>query len=200
MEISDWFKILGGVITLIVGYFWKRIIKFFKQQKTIYKEKKKISHFLNNDGYNILKDIEKKFGKEIANTIIDFMRKSKSYNDNTDVRLNMLENELGIGIYVCNADGKCVYANRILCEMFGLPLNKMQGSGWLEPVIDKKKVYDDWVFSFKNGIPYNTEYDIEVNGTIKTIITKAEEEKTEDSNIVLGYIGWVKIKNNENNI
>lgn len=67
-----------------------------------------------------------------------------------------------IGQYECDAEGQCTYANRALCEMFGLDESQMMGNGWLASIdhTDRARVWDDWVRDIAKDIPYEDRYTV----------------------------------------
>lgn len=177
-----------AIVLTILGAIWgfwkiieKPIVTFFVKTKYNY-----------GTGYHIIQDIEKRFGKDAADKLVEFMKKSDSFDITTDMRLDMLEDAANIGIYVCNTDGKCIYANHTLCKMFGTSKEAMLGFGWIHGVVDKEKAYKNWMFSVNNNIPYEDNYEYLVENTIVKFKTVAEPKTAEKNGVVLGYVGVVK--------
>lgn len=69
---------------------------------------------------------------------------------------------LTIGAYECDAEGDCVWANRTLCEMFGMSFSDMLGNGWLSAICepDRKRVWKDWLENIQLDIPYDSVYNV----------------------------------------
>lgn len=179
-------EIIGLLASLsaTIVVIWKWVLPYLTEYFTI--------HFYNHSvGHRIVKDIEKRLGRDAGRVLMEFMRDNDGRHLNQGIRLNLIENNLGIGIFVCDADGKCIYANETLCGIFGLSRQAMTGFGWLNPVVNKQEAFNSWMFSVNNKIPYRNEYDIKVGDTTSRVYAEAEATKAGDE-VVLGYVGIVR--------
>ena len=87
------------------------------------------------------------------------------------------EHQAGVGYYECDADtGACTHANKILTDLFGIPLEQFLGSGWLgaiETQVERDRIYRSWLAAVKDRIPYEVEYFIVVDGVRTKVRTRA---------------------------
>ncbi len=149
------------------------------------------SLYIHTTGVHVVQDIEKTFGREAGVALRRMVETLHQKIDMKDIRLDILENTLSIGIYLCDGDGKCTYANKTLADMFNMDKERMMGYGWLEPIVNKKAAYETWKFAVDNRIPYSDTYDVSTELGVRTYKTMAEPSIKDD--IVLGYVGVVRI-------
>lgn len=167
----------AGLLILLAKY-WKKITTPFK-----------IWWFWHTTGYNLMVSIENNFGIEAGKKIKEMFYNLHNRMDIKNIRLDLLENTLNLGIYICDENGKCIYANNTISSIFDLDKSEMIGSGWLKPVKDKEKVFKEWKFSVENNLPYKTEYEL-LNG--KVVSTEAYPSIQEG--ITISWVGLLKEK------
>lgn len=187
LVIKDIATIIAYLIAIIGGLYsffkwgWPKISPYFYNQI-----------YLHQAGVHVIKDIEKQFGKEAGRVIKDLLREKGLEIVIDEMRLNIIENAIGLGIYICSSDGRCTYANKTLSKMFGLSQQEMIGNGWLKPIVDKQTAYTNWKRSVDHNIPYEDIYEVNVDGEIKKYHTQAEPSMDEDKTIILGYVGTIR--------
>jgi PAS domain S-box-containing protein len=185
LSIKDYATVAVATITIITAVF--TFIKFvYPKIKSRYTK----DSYLYNTGFHIVNDIEKSFGKDAGNALRKLLETLHHKMDVKDVRLDIIENALSIGIYLCGSDGKVTYVNRTLSDMFGMDKEKMMGLGWLSPVVERETAFKRWDFAIKNQIPYSDTYNVEIDG--KAYTYKTEAEPSIRDGIILGYVGVVK--------
>lgn len=152
-----------------------------------------INIYIRETGVHILKDIEASFGKEAGQVIKDILQRKTLQNSINEMRLNIIENAVGLGIFLTDVTGKCTYANKTLAKIFGMSQEEMLGFGWITPIVDKQKAYNNWKFAIDNDTPYRDHYVILVNEQEFTVLAEAEASYDENEKEILGYVGIVKI-------
>lgn len=186
MELKDYLVIIVYIISILTSLwaFWKFLGK--KVWKSVL-----YSFYWYSTGYHVLADIEKSFGREAGMTIRRMVEMLHHKVDMKDIRLDIIENTLSIGIFICDASGKCTYANRTLAEMWGMDKDRLRGNGWLEALNDRERIYKSWIFAVENKIPYSDVYEVEGHtGTVEKFAVEAEPSIKED--VILGYVGVVR--------
>jgi len=96
------------------------------------------------------------------NSLLDFLTATEARSQANETRIYALLDLKDAPVYVCLPDGSCQFANRAICELFGLSRESMEGSGWLagiEPV-DRSRVWDLWLESIEKQTPYETSYTV----------------------------------------
>lgn len=113
------------------------------------------SIMLGNKFYSI-------FGVDPAKTIKEVHDSIRSAHDVLEIRQQISERYLKIGIYICDLSGKCTWTNDYINEIFGLDSRDMREFGWTSAIHpdDRKRVHEEWLYSINNGISYNCEYTI----------------------------------------
>lgn len=150
--------------------------------------------YLHSTGINVIRDIEAHFGKEAGKVLRDVIREKGLEIVIDEMRLNIIENTIGLGIFISDATGKCTYANKTLAKMFGRSQHDMLGYGWLSPIVDKQTAYNNWRFSIDNITPYRDTYSINSDNGVTIMYAEAEPSMDEEGNVILGYVGIVKPK------
>ena len=179
-------KLIVSIIAIIGGLYgaWKVIGKSIKDY--FFR-----NYYYHMQGFHIMSDIQRAFGVDAGATILKFMSSYNDYKSETNLRLDILETDANIGIYVCAVTGECIYANTTLCRMFGMSPEDMKGFGWVKPLVDPEAEYKHWKFSVENSLPYNSNYEVMRDGKVFMYHTEAEPKRTADG-VVIGYVGIVK--------
>lgn len=142
------------------------------------------------------------FGDNPAGSIKALHDAIQSSHDTLEVRVKIAERVLKIGIYICGLDGKCIWTNEHLNEMFGLDSTEMAGLGWLQAIIpeDRKRVHEEWMYSVKEGLEYNCRYTIynKRSGKYTKVFTSAIAVLN-DSDQKQCYVGYLKIEQESTN-
>lgn len=137
-----------GTVSLILG----AIIAFFTKGRRFINNAIR-TYVLGNRFHDIFGDTPADFIKEIHETI------QKSH-DVLEIRQQISEKYLKIGIYICQLDGKLTWSNECLNNMFGLDSEDMKGFGWLQSVSshDRKRIHEAWMYCIHEQIAYNEKY------------------------------------------
>lgn len=109
--------------------------------------------------------LHREFGADAARSlrlIVDSLQRSQS---ESQIRHALAEQHLGLGVYVCDREGRCTWANEYLCERFGLSLEEMRGHGghgWLRSIAPEhySRAWERWDFAITNQLPYQDDYDV----------------------------------------
>lgn len=175
-------------IYVFLKWIWPKISPYFINQI-----------YFHSNGVHVIRDIEAHFGKSAGKVLKEIMQQRGLEILIDEMRLNIIENAVGIGIYIADPSGNCTYANKTLAKMFGQAQHDMLGYGWIGPIVDKQKAFHTWKFAVDNNIPYRDVYDITVNGVTNTYHAEAEASVTDNSNVVLGYVGIVRLLSQKEN-
>jgi len=106
--------------------------------------------------------IHSEFGDSAFNRLVDIVQKNQVAIEQIYIRTHISERLHNIGIYVCDPEGKCTWANDWLCEAFGLDSHNMHGFGWLAAIkkSEQPRVYDSWTNAIKQHTPYIEDYQV----------------------------------------
>lgn len=140
------------------------------------------------------------YGDTPAETIKALHEAIQTAHDVLEIRQQISEKYLKIGVYICDLDGKCLWSNEYLNEMFGLDSQAMKGFGWLQAIHskDRKRVHEEWLYSIKEGIQYNCEYTICNLRDGRLIDARTEAVVViDDNNEKKCYVGYLSIKSVE---
>lgn len=86
--------------------------------------------------------------------------------------MNQPQTKIGrVAIYQSDVQGRCVYVNAALCELFGLPEKDALGIGWLERVHpeDRERVAGARKFAVSPIPVFHIEYRILVHGITRWV-------------------------------
>jgi len=136
------------------------------------------------------------FGSNPATVLIELLRERTRDGAIREIRLTLLEESLGAGIYLCHPDtGSCFKCNTALSELWGLDQVSFCDFGWLSAVMpdDRIAVHERWTACVRNKIPYECEYRIRNQRTGREfkVVTRAYPAVLKDGTI-LCYVGTVE--------
>ena len=185
MENLKWLIINYGAVTLLITTIIGVILKFRKLLTHA------IRSFILSNNFYIL------FGDTPANSIKTLHDNIQKANNILEVRMRISERYLKIGIYVCDLEGKAIWLNDVICEMFGLDSRSMLGFGWLQAIhdSDRERVHEEWLYSIDKQIAYHTSYTIcnHRTNTSMCVDTCALAIVNEHGKPVC-YVGYLEIK------
>lgn len=135
------------------------------------------------------------FGDKPVQKIKEEHEKLKEHTSKMSIRLDIHERYLSIGLFICEPEeGKCVWTNEYLNNLFGLDSTEMHGFGWMRSVHpeDRERVYKIWLYSIENNIPYECEYRC-VNQRNKTELKVIAHSiaAMDELNEVVCYVGYI---------
>lgn len=110
-----------------------------------------------------MKSFSDEFSTNSGKSIKDRITRIDNSLKKEELRNKLLADSLlTIGAYECNSDGDCVWANKALCDMFGMSFADMMGNGWLSAICepDRKRVWKDWLENIQLDIPYDSVYNV----------------------------------------
>lgn len=179
-------KIIIEIIGLLIGagvfaYVWKQFYSLFQSVT-----------WIHGQGFKILKGLESKFGNTPAEVIHNIARKLADNQAKDGMRIDIIEENLNLGIFVCDKDGKWIWANRFLCDLFGVDEQDIHGLDWIACIKDQPKALNTWKFAIQNQIPYRDEFIVLVGDQEITCESKAETSCSDG--ICLGWVGYVQQK------
>ncbi len=133
------------------------------------------------------------FGNNAATALIESLRERTRDGAIREVRLTLLEDSLGAGIYVCDpVTGACLNCNTALAELFGLDQAAFRDFGWLSAIVpdDRIAVHERWTACVRNKIPYECSYRVKNQRTGREfrVITRAYPAMLKDGTL-LCYVG-----------
>lgn len=194
-------EIFIGLVT-IGGILWggfigiiKPIRKVIRQTEDNHLQNKDILTLLNKKVVPFIDSMTHEFSPNSGKSIKDQITRIDDITRLAELRSKSIASNLQTtGVYECDAQGNCTWANNALCEMFGLTPAEMMGTGWLLGIkaSERKRVSDEWMDSVKEDIPYETTYTA-VNHKNKEEIyvrTSAVTHKSMNGKI-LGFYGTV---------
>lgn len=205
MDWLTWFGTLTGLITSLIsiaGFLWggwKFIIAPITNVKKLLTDNSvklsKACDTIDNDLLPFMKSMTAEFSKNSGKSIKDQLTRIDENTKLSDLRIKMIATNLvSTGTFECDATGKTVWVNKALAEIFGLEREEMLDNGWLAAVHDNERadVWQDWVYSLTNKIPYESEYTVynKKSNTVFKVRVVAIANKT-DTGKILGYFGTV---------
>jgi PAS domain S-box-containing protein len=181
-----WFIENYGAASLAITTLIGLLLKFRKCAKNAIR-----TFLLSNDFYNL-------FGDTPASTIKMLHDSVQKSNDILEVRMRISERYLKIGLYVCDLEGKAVWLNDVICEMFGLDSRSMLGFGWLQAIHqhDRERVNEEWMYAINKELTYNSSYTIcncrsNISLNVKTTAIAVVDDKGKN----VCYVGYLEVKN-----
>jgi transcriptional regulator with PAS, ATPase and Fis domain len=139
------------------------------------------------------RNLHRAFGDEAGDKLHSLIKELKYSQTVADVTRNLIHKHLGIGVYVCDTSGACVWVSAHMASMFGMAEHEMLGFGWVAPIKDKLKAHTSWTQCVKNKIPYSDKYVVAPINGAKAFhaVTEAMPVPAADGTI-LCHVGYVK--------
>ena len=135
----------------------------------------------------------KTFGGDAGDRLHSMIKDLKHAQTVAEVTRNLIHKHLGIGVYVCDTSGACVWVSAHLASMFGMAEHEMLGFGWVAPVKDKLKAHTAWRQCVENKIPYSDRYVVcPLNGAPSYNAHTEAMPVTASDGTVLCHVGYVK--------
>ncbi len=184
-----WFIDNYGVISAVVGVLFGLLIKFRKCIKNA-------THIINL-GHNFYA----LFGTDPAKKIKDLISEIQTCNEISELRRRLIEKKIKLGIFICDTEGRCIWSNDFLNNMFGLDSTEMKGLGWLKSIIpeDRQRVNDEWMYSVHHQTAYESDYvifnrrdGISLNVRASAMAVLNDSEKIE---CYVGHLEEIKLDN-----
>ena len=130
------------------------------------------------------------------------LRRSQQAYRKSQQRFETLARMAPVGIYHCDADGKCLYVNEQWCSVSGLAPEQARGDGWraaLHPD-DRTRVLAEWTRRVETGTRFRSEYRlVRPDGVTTWVLDQAEPEKN-TAGQVTSFVGTVTGINDQKQI
>jgi hypothetical protein len=189
-EILKLFLEYYGTITLIVTSVLSFIIFL----------RKKIRNAIN--AINTITNFHSLFGENPAHAIKSNYESVKQSTDILSIRQEIHEKYLQIGIYISECtDGRTLWTNEYLNDLFGLDSQEMLDFGWLRAVKfnERNNIYKIFSECVKNKTPLQCIYTIYNEKTKKEHVVETEAFPVLNNNTITCYVGLVIIRKEQEN-
>lgn len=109
----------------------------------------------------------------------------------SEERFQSLVSLAPIGIYLTDADGKCLYANKQWCEMSGLSQEEAFGDGWVKGIHpeDRERVISAWQEMVESDGRWGMEYRFMTSDGKITWVLGIAATLQDNAKNISGYIG-----------
>ncbi len=173
----------GTITAVVVGLFTfiARCRRYIKNA---------IRSFVLGDRFHVV------FGDSPAEAIKAIHDAIQTSYEVCELRQQITERNIQIGIFICDTKGRCTWSNSYLNELFCLDSKDMMGFGWLQAVRpgDRKRVNDHWLYSIQNDIAYDCDYTlVNKKDNLLTDITATAMAVKDDKDVVQCYVGYIKV-------
>lgn len=144
----------------------------------------------------VLKEIQSEVKANGGKSLKDIIVSCSKRISVQEARINSIALTSPIAMYECDINGKCIWANEAICNLFGLDNIGMMGYGWLEAIEDENRMNTQelWDNCIKKGIPYATEYVVinQRDGKKYNCRSRAIARRDENGQIIL-FHGFVNV-------
>jgi len=112
-----------------------------------------------------------------------------------EIRAQLVERELEIGIFIAGVDGQWEFSNERLGKLLG-DSRDLVGLGWLSSVVlgQRDRVLRNWKKSIANQTPYEDSYTIENDRDGTTFQVTAKAVAASRNGVVECYVGYLTIE------
>lgn len=165
---------VGVIILCVIATLIKRLTSAVSGMSAEFRtDIADIKHELSTNDGSSLKDAVNDMCKTVR--ILDYrMRKS----------------EVGLPYWEFAECGSCEYANKEMCDLFGMSESSLRGSGWLKAVADQQAVDQSWQYAVKSQIPWTHKLTITNQETRQShVVTASCDVVTAKDDSVLRWVG-----------
>lgn len=142
-----------------------------------------------------LKDIKKELAYNGGNTLKDAVTKSLELITLLKLKFTYQMSTSEVPMFECEpTEGRYIWVNNALCELFGLSHEEMLGFGWLVGVKESERedVYNHWNIALTKKIPYSWTYTVVNQKSGKEVKCRAGATTIVLSNgKILEYCGFI---------
>ena len=172
----------GTITAVVVGLFTfiARCRRYIKNA---------IRSFVLGDRFHVV------FGDSPAEAIKAIHDAIQTSYEVCELRQQITERNIQIGIFICDTKGRCTWSNSYLNELFCLDSKDMMGFGWIQAIhsSDRKRVNDHWLYSIQNDLAYDCDYTlINKRDHLLHDVTATAIAVKDDSGFVQCYVGYIK--------
>lgn len=169
--------------TGVVALFYKRLVAFVRALR--------IAHGFGDH-----------FGVEAAATIYQILKSVERSQSESEIRHRIVEAKLGIGVYICDPQGRCTWCNEFLAESFGRDREQMLDFGWLAALdpSDADESFRHWAYAVEHGLPYRHRYRVINRRSGLEWLAETEAVAVTHGDQLLCYVGWVVAVDTPNNL
>jgi len=124
-----------------------------------------------------------------THTDITVRKNAENKLKESEEKFRTLIDEIPLGIYITNGDGKCYYVNPTWCNMSGLSMEEAKDDGWkmgIHPE-DRDKVFSNWNRMIKSKGKWGFEYRMFDGANAYWIDGRAKELKSDGK--LIGFLG-----------
>jgi PAS domain S-box-containing protein len=205
LTVLEIFLASGGVIAIFVS-IWKFLVNPIKDILSLQKKQNKDITTLGDE----IQGLKKTNDELILPMINSFYREfstngGKSIKDqitriDDNTRLSELRSKLvattllTTGSFECSPDGLLTWANKALCDLFGISYDEMLGKGWLSGIDENERadVWFQWMENVENGIPHESVFTVNNRKTNETFTCRSNAFTHKNGNgKILGYYGTI---------
>lgn len=97
-------------------------------------------------------------------------------------------------VYEFDQTGACTFANRALCDLFGIDKSAMLGNGWIRGVDfnERDETYREWMSSVTDRRPYDCAYTVVNQRTGQRYKVKTHADPIIVDGDIAAYRGWIE--------
>lgn len=127
------------------------------------------------------------FGVDPATEIRKLIKALEDNSESNEVRQNIICAHLKIGLYMCDLNALCTYANPMLGDILGVDREDCLGWGWTKAIKieERDRVRISWAAAVKEKLPYQETYTLR-DGTLVMTEAFLSHGKTM-------YVGYVAV-------
>lgn len=202
MELAGISTELGTAFGVGILYVVTEVGKWIKTRKPLRNMKDNVDSILTvTNEFNSkietiekdIKDVKKEVmfngGTSMKDKLVDLINLNEA-------RFHINQNMNPQPIYNTNKMGEWTFANYAVADLFGMHYTEMLGTNWLKAVgtnqHDREKIYNAWIESVKDGIPFSYEFDVtnQMTKEVFKCVSTARSQRNKDGDVIL-YLGTI---------
>lgn len=152
----------------------------------------KVLRLLESQG-GAIREIQAELKPNGGTSLRDAVNEIRHMASVADVRSHLSREVCPYAMYECAPDGKCIWVNEALCQLFGLDAEDALGYGWLQSVSDAERSTTMflWQEAVVKDIPWSTVFTIVNQRTGAQVRCRTRATSYKMGGVIILYSGTV---------
>lgn len=183
-KLGEFLKLFAP-ITGGVGLLWKYFLKKkYEEFKIAHNNLTKIVEYIPT-----IENIHAELKPNGGSSIRDAINRIERNLTLQDQKVSALVKSLPMGTWMFDANGKCIDVNIQLCRMVDRTESELLGDNWINQILEKEEVRDEWHRAVEGIMDFNMTYTFVLpDKTTKRVQCVAFQLRNEKGNLI-GFLG-----------
>lgn len=176
--IKEWLGLMAPIGVGLGAFYKYWLKKRLEELKELYSKVKVIADEFKPNGGSTLRDAINRIERKVTLQ---------------DQKITAIVKTLPNGMWTAGADGKLIEINKNLCRISGRAESELVGDNWIQWVVEREMVFDEWYSSVENDINFDCEYTFILPSKKKQRVHSFAQRLKNESGELIGFLGATEI-------